>query len=259
LVSRPDSSFFAVVAQRGDGRIYPGDTPFDTAREDTAKIVVVFQNRRQHREGRIGICDWRAEMLGDQFEQRGQRFPRRFEILRRPALFRGGVERREIELLVGCAKRREKIEHLFLNFVGTLIGTIRLVDDDDRFQPERQRLHGDELGLRHRTLGRVHQHQRAIDHRQDTFDFAAEIGMAGGIYDIDANAVPFNRRAFRKDGDPALALLVIGIHDALGNALIVPEGAGLPQQLVDQGRFAMIDMRDDRDITKFCHGSFFQK
>ena len=76
-------------------------------------------------------------MLGDQLEQRVQRFPRRFEIFRCPAFLCRCIKRREIELLIRRVEGGKQIENFFLNFVGALIGTIRLVDDDDRFESER--------------------------------------------------------------------------------------------------------------------------
>ena len=41
-----------------------------------------------------------------------------------------------------------------------------------------------------------------------------------------------------------------GIHRPLFDALIVAEGAGLAEQLVDKGGLAMIDVRDDGDIAQ---------
>jgi hypothetical protein len=57
-------------------------------------------------------------------------------------------------------------------------------------QAERQRLAGDELGLRHRAFGAVDQQDHAVDHREDALDLAAEVGVAGGVDDVDARALP---------------------------------------------------------------------
>ena len=147
-------------------------------------------------------------MRHDQLEQRLHCFARRFEIGCRPAFLGRRIERREVELLVSRIERREQIEDFFLYFISALVGPICLVHDDDRFQSERQRLHGHELGLRHRAFGGVDQHKRAVNHRQDAFDLAAEIRMAGRVDDINPDTAPFNRRAFGEDRDPAFALLV---------------------------------------------------
>jgi hypothetical protein len=64
-----------------------------------------------------------------------------------------------------------------------------------------------------------------------------------------ARAPPLDGGAFGEDGDAALALEVARIHGALGDALIVAEGAALLQEPVDQGRLAVVDMRDDRDVA----------
>ena len=62
--------------------------------------------------------------------------------------------------------------------------------------------------------------------------------------------MPVDRGRLGKDGDAAFLFEIVGIHGAFGNALVVSEGAGLLQKLVDEGGFAMVDVRDDRDITE---------
>ena len=89
-----------------------------------------------------------------------------------------------------------------------------------------------------------------IHHRQDALDLAAEIGVAGRVDDVDARVLPVDRGRLGEDGDAALLFEVVGIHGALGDALVVAEGAGLPEKLVDQRGLAMVDVRDDRDIAK---------
>ncbi len=177
---------------------------------------------------------------------------RRVQVLRRPALLRGGEDGREVELLVGGAERREEVEGLDMHFVGAGVRPVDLVDEHDGLQPQRQRLGGHEFRLRQRALGRVHQQHHAVHHREDAFHLAAEIGMAGRVDDVDAGMrpvlLPVHAGAFRENGDAALALQVVGVHHALGHLLVLAEGAGLAQELVDQRRLPMVDMGDDRDI-----------
>jgi hypothetical protein len=59
-----------------------------------------------------------------------------------------------------------------------------------------------------------------------------------------------DRGVLREDGDPALALEVVGIHHPLDEVLVRGEGARLLQQLVDQGRFAVVDVGDDGDVSE---------
>src|SRR5690606_33095253 len=72
----------------------------------------------------------------------------------------------------------------------------------------------------------------------------------GGIDDVDAIVLPVDRSRLGEDGDAALLFEVVGIHGARGDALIVAERAGLPEELVHERGFPMVDVRDDRDVSK---------
>src|SRR3546814_8213618 len=85
--------------------------------------------------------------------------------------------------------------------------------------------------------------------RQDAFRRAVEFIVSGRVDDVDAGAVPFDAGAFGKDGDAALFFEIVGIHRALGDPLVVAEGAGLAEKLVHQRGLAMIDVRDDGDVA----------
>ena len=137
---------------------------------------------------------------------------------------------------------------------GAGVRAVDLVDDDDRLQPDLERLGDHELGLRQRAFGGIDQHQGAVHHVEDALDLAAEIGVAGRIDDIDAAVVPGHRGDLGQDGDAALALEIVGIHRALGDALVVAERARLLQQPVDQRGLAVVDMGDDGDVAKFHRG-----
>ncbi len=139
--------------------------------------------------------------------------------------------------------------------IGARVGAVHLVDDDDGLQAHLQRLGDDELGLRQRTFGGVHQHQRAVHHVENAFDLAAEIGVAGRIDDIDAGVLPDHRGRLGQNGDAALALEVVGIHGAFDHALVLAVRARLLQQPVDQGGFAVVDVRDDGDVAKIHKSS----
>ena len=53
-----------------------------------------------------------------------------------------------------------------------------------------------------------------------------------------------------QDRDAALALDIARIHDPLGHLLVVAEGAGLPQQLVDKRGLAMVHVGDDGHVAQ---------
>ena len=168
---------------------------------------------------------------------------------RHPALLGGAVEHRKIQLRLARIERGEKIEDIVQHNVRLGIGAVDLVDDDDRLQPDGERLHQHELGLRHRPFGGIDEQDGAVDHVQDALHLAAEIRVARRIDDVDAGVLPEERRDLGEDGDAALLLERVGIHGPLGHFLTGTEGAGRAEKHVDQGRLAMIDMRDDGDVA----------
>ena len=59
-----------------------------------------------------------------------------------------------------------------------------------------------------------------------------------------------NAGGLGEDGDAALALEVVGVHDALGDFFIGAEDAALTEHGVDQRGLAVVDVSDDRDISE---------
>ncbi len=114
---------------------------------------------------------------------------------------------------------------------------------------ERERLAEHEARLRHRSVERIDDEQNAVDHAQNALDLATEVGVAGRVDDVDLGPVPAHRRVLGQDRDSALALERIGIHHALDDDLIIAECAGLPEHLVHERSLAVIDVRDDGDVS----------
>src|SRR5690606_292164 len=132
-------------------------------------------------------------------------------------------------------------------------GAVDLVDHHDRRSAERERLAKHEPGLWHRTLEGINHEEHAIHHSQDALNLTTEIGVAGGINDVDLRALPANGCVLGEDRDPPLAFERIGIHHALLYHLILPEGAGLPEHLVHERGFPVVDVRYDGDVAD-VHG-----
>src|SRR5690606_6063587 len=78
--------------------------------------------------------------------------------------------------------------------------------------------------------------------------------------DVDAEGLvrarrgPLDAGRLGQDGDPAFLLEVVGIHGTLFHALVLAEGAGLAEQLIDQRRLAVVDVRDDGHVAQ-AHGN----
>jgi len=68
-------------------------------------------------------------------------------------------------------------------------GLVDLVHDQDGSQAESQRLLGHEARLRHRAFLGIDEQHHAVDHRQRPFHLAAEVGVAGGVDDVDVRAI----------------------------------------------------------------------
>ena len=74
--------------------------------------------------------------------------------------------------------------------------------------------------------------------------------MARGVHNVDLHIVVHAAAVLGQNGDAALALDVTGVHYALGNLLVVAEGAALAQHLVHQRSLAMVNVRDNGNVAQ---------
>jgi len=79
--------------------------------------------------------------------------------------------------------------------------------------------------------------------------------VARGIDDINTVVLPLDGSILGKDGNAALTLEIVGIHNAIGVAATLVQRAGLFQQFIHQGGLAMIDVGDDGNIAQFFYHS----
>ena len=101
---------------------------------------------------------------------------------------------------------------------GPGVGAVDLVDDDDGPQTAGERLAQHEARLRHDALGGIDEQQGAVGHLQDALDFAAEVGVAGRVDDVDLGVAELQGDVLGQDGDAALAFEVVGVEDAARRA-----------------------------------------
>ena len=58
---------------------------------------------------------------------------------------------------------------------------------------------------------------------------------------------------------PRLALLIVGVEDALFHLLVLAENVGGPQKTVYEGRLAVVDVGDDSDVADvLCFMNLFR-
>ena len=169
---------------------------------------------------------------------------------RRAAGARVRVDDRELDLVLGGAEVDEQLVDLVDDLGDARVRAVDLVDHEDHRQVALERLAQDEARLRQRALGGVDEQQDAVDHRQPALDLAAEVGVAGGVDDVELHAVVTDRRVLGEDRDALLALEIHRVHDAVIDVLVLAEGAGLPQHRVDERGLAVVDVGDDRDVAE---------
>ena len=165
------------------------------------------------------------------------------------AQFRAGEQVREVGQDVVGAQLQEQFEHFVDDFVRAGVGAVDLVDDHDRPQAALEGLAQDEPRLRHGPLGGVDQHQRAVGHPQHALHFAAEIGVAGRVDDVDLHALVGDGDVLGKDRDAALALQVVGVEDLLADQLRFAVPPALAQHAIDQAGLAVVDVGDDGHVA----------
>ena len=73
--------------------------------------------------------------------------------------------------------------------------------------------------------------------------------MAGRVHDVDQGLAVVDGGVLGQDGDAALALELVAVHGALGDALVGAEHAALAEHGVDQRGLAVIDVGDDGDVA----------
>ena len=128
---------------------------------------------------------------------------------------------------------------------------VDLVDDDDDLLVERERLLQDESGLGHRALDGVDEEEDAVDHVEDALDLTAEVSVSRCVDDVDLRVLVRHRGVLGEDGDPALALEIVAVHDARLDLLVLAEHLGLREHRVDERGLAVVDVRDDGDVSDF--------
>jgi hypothetical protein len=82
--------------------------------------------------------------------------------------------------------------------------------------------------------------------------------VSGGVDNIDFDSLIRNSNVFGENGNPAFPFEIVGVEDLLPGKLGIAELPALPEQTIDESRFAMIDVSDNGDVAEivsyFGHG-----
>ena len=166
-----------------------------------------------------------------------------------------GVDDREVDLVRIGPKVDEQLVDVVQDLRRTRVGAVDLVQRHDHRQVALHGLLQHVPRLGQRTLRGVHQQQHGIHHEEAALHLAAEVGVAGGVDDVQPHAAVIHGRLLGQDGDALLALQVAGVQHAVNQRLVRAEGARLAQQPIDQRGLAVVDVRDDRQVAQVAaHG-----
>ncbi len=237
----------------GDRRVDARTASEDAPDADAPNVLVVVDRGNEELE-RTFFARGLGHVRDDRFEERFEIVALVFERALRDAELAVGEEDREIGLLVAGAQFDEEVERFVDDFLGARVLAVDLVDDDDRFEIEFERLAEHETRLRHHAFGGVHEQQHALDHLQHAFDLAAEIRMARRVHDVELYVPVADRRVLGKDRDAAFAFERIRVHDARRDVLPFAKDAALFEHGVHEGRLAVIDVSDNGDVSEVWAG-----
>ena len=149
---------------------------------------------------------------------------------------------------------------LLLDLVGLGGRQIDLVEHRNDLEIVVERLIDVGERLRLDALAGVDDEQRALAGGERTVDLIGEVDVAGRVDEVEDVILAVVRAIFeanglRLDRDAALALDIHGIEHLLDHFARF-EPAGELNQPVGKGRFAVVDMGDDREIADIGDGSF---
>ena len=216
---------------------------------DAADIVIIVNGRDQNLRGSLRISGRSRDVLDDGFEQRLHGNSGASKIKRCNSGLCGSKNKRAVELLIVCAKVHEKLQNLIDDLSRTSSGTVDLVDADDDGKAKSHCLGQNKTGLRHRAFKCIHYKDDAVHHLQNTLYLTAEIGVAGSVKDVDFDAVVVDSGILTGNGNASLTFDGAGVHDSVGNRLVLAEHAALTKQAVNQSCFAVVNVSNDGNVS----------
>jgi hypothetical protein len=142
---------------------------------------------------------------------------------------------------------------LLLDPIGIGRRQVDLVENGEDLEVVFQRLVDVGQGLRLHTLAGIHHQNRALAGRKAARDLVGKVDVARRVHQVELVGLAILGRiveanGLRLDGDAALALDIHGIEDLLLH-LAQRDVAAQLDQPIREGRLAVIDMGDDREIA----------
>ena len=238
-----------VMVHDGHFLVHADGAVVHLADADAAHVFVVVDGADQDLGELVRIPLGRRDVLHDGLKQRLHVHVAVVHVISCPAGAGAGKDKGAVQLTVIRLEIHKKLEDLVHDLRRACLGTVALVHADHHVQVQLQSLLQDETGLGHGALESIDHQDDAVHHLQDALHLAAEIRVAGGVDDVDLDAVVMDGGILGQDGDAALTLDIVGVHDAVHQFLVLAEHAGLAQQLVHQGGLAVVDVGDNGNVS----------
>ena len=188
-------------------------------------------------------------MVKDRLEQGGHVLLLLAQVVHHVPVAARAVDHRGVKLLLGRIQLHQELQDLVVHLRRLGVLAVDLVDDDHDLEPVGQGLAEHEAGLGLGAVIGVHEQENAVHHPERPLDLAAEVGVAGGVDDVDRLVVPVDRRVLGLDRDALFLLQVHRVHGPLLNALVGAEDAALLEELVDEGGLPVVNVGDNGDIA----------
>src|SRR6267142_3597981 len=235
----------------GNANLFPGAQRAveDAGNRQPSQIVAVIEVGYENLKRVVLIAFRSRNGRQNRIEQRTQSFAGRLRLVRSRSRFRIRIQHREIKLIFVSVEVDKEIVNLVEDFLRARVGAVDLIDDNHRLQTGFEGLAQDVTRLGQRTFAGIHQQHDAVDHLQGALDFAAEVAVAGCIHNVDLYVVIPDGGVLGENGNAALALQIVGIHDALDQCLVGAERAALTKHGVYERGLSMVNVRDDGDVA----------
>ena len=147
-------------------------------------------------------------------------------------------------------KKILKFKNLINYGIRSCFRTVNLIDTYDNRKFQLKCFSQNEFCLRHSTFKCINNKYNTIYHLKNTFYFSTEIGMSRSVNDIDLCIFINNCSVFGKNGNPSFPFNIAAVHDSFLYLLIGTEDTALSEQLIHQCGFAVVNVRDDRDVAE---------